>query len=348
MNTSWKYRILSALLAVLASVVVLTAGRLERANGQGEGTASSEDVAATVTVIVPADAVVYFDGDRTNLKGTERQFNTPALPKGKKFHYNVLARWTENGKTVERTRRVPVTAGASVRVSFVDDPPAEKTKAKDKKKDTQVTTSKPVKRVPARTINFRKAYGLPFDSLATLGSRIDAARRKPDPVALAHAATELKVAEKVSGKSASLTSKALLAESKELAALRRQVAEMRAVFTVHQQIANEDTDINYWNTMIGLADKQAQQESAAVRRSEFPTNAPRKVLVNNYTTQYIDLWVNGNYKMQIQPGTSAWCVIEHKWDPTVLTGYGNEDDSATWGPKQIYGDFQTYTWNLEG
>jgi hypothetical protein len=266
-----------------------------------------------------------------------------------------MARWTENGKTVERTRKVPVTAGASVRVSFVEEPIADKTdttvdktKPKRKEKDTQVVTSKPVKRVPARTINFKKAYGLPFDSLGTLGSRIDSARRKPDPVALAHAAGELNVAEKVSGKTASLTSKALLDESSELAALRRQAAELKAVFAVRQQIANEETDVNYWNTQIGLADKQAEQESAAVQSNTFPTDAPRKVLINNYTTQYIDLWVNGNYKMQVQPGSSAWCVIEHKWDPTILTGYGNQDDSATWGPRYIYGDFQTYTWNIQG
>jgi uncharacterized protein (TIGR03000 family) len=348
MNASFKYRILPALLAAVAVVVVMATGRLEQANAQREGAASSDNATATVTVIVPADATVYFNGDLTSLTGTERRFTTPALQKGKKFHYNVLARWTENGKTVERTRKVNVTAGTSVRVSFVEDPTADKTKPKRKEKDTQVVTSKPVKRVPARTINFNKEYGLPFDSLGTLGSRIDAARRKPDPVALAHAAGELKVAEKVSGKTASLTSKALLAESKELAALRRQVAEMRAVFAVHQQTANEETDVNYWNTMIGLADKTARQERDAVLRNEFPTDAPRRVLVNNYSTQYIDLWVNGNYKMQIQPGSSAWCVIEHKWDPTILTGYGDEDDSATWGPRYIYGDFQTYTWNIEG
>jgi hypothetical protein len=27
--------------------------------------------------------------------------------------------------------------------------------------------------------------------------------------------------------------------------------------------------------------------------------------VNNYTTQYIDIWVNGNYKLQVPPRASA-------------------------------------------
>jgi len=38
-------------------------------------------------------------------------------------------------------------------------------------------------------------------------------------------------------------------------------------------------------------------------------------------------------------------VIEHKWNPTVLKGYGNEDTN-NWGPRYIWGNFKTYTWNL--
>jgi hypothetical protein len=218
---------------------------------------------------------------------------------------------------------------------------------KPKAKDEQVVKSKAGKRTPAKTINFKKAFGLPFDSLGTLGGRIDAARRKPDPVALAHQASELAVAEKVSKKKASLTSKALLAESAELARLRKQVAEMKAVFAVHQQIAEAETNVRFWNDQIALADKMAKDERDAVRSGKLPGDTPRKVLLNNYTTQYVDLWVNGNYKMQVPPGGSKWCVIEHKWDPTVLTAYGSEDN-AVWGPRNIFGTYKTYTWNLEG
>src|SRR5262249_7163704 len=134
-----------------------------------------------------------------------------------------------------------VSAGAGVRISFLDDPKAEKPEGKEKEKDTQVVTSKASKRVLATTIDFRKTHGLPFDSLRTRGARIEAARRKPDPVALAHAASELRVAEKLSGNTASLTSTALLAEAKELAALRRKVAELKVVLAIHQQIASKET-----------------------------------------------------------------------------------------------------------
>jgi hypothetical protein len=49
--------------------------------------------------------------------------------------------------------------------------------------------------------------------------------------------------------------------------------------------------------------------------------------------------------LQVPPGGSKWLTIEHKWSPTVLTGYGDEDES-TWG-KKIYGELKAYTWNLQ-
>ena len=72
-----------------------------------------------ITVLVPADAEIFFDGDPTMQKGAERHFVSPPLPAGKKYHYNVLARWKEGAKTVEQTRRVEVTGGAAVRVDFL-------------------------------------------------------------------------------------------------------------------------------------------------------------------------------------------------------------------------------------
>jgi hypothetical protein len=225
--------------------------------------------------------------------------------------------------------------------------PDAKPGEKEKKKDKKVVTSKAEKHRSAATINFKKAYGLPFPSLGTLGSRIESARRSPDPVALAHAAGELAVAEKVSGKKADLTSKALLAESAELARMRREVAELKAVAAIHQQVSYEAGQEEFWNKMIRQTERDTKRELDNVRNNTLPTGAPRKVLINNYTSQYLDLWVNGYYKMQIPPGGSKWCVIEHKWDPTILKVYGNED-SGVWGPRYIYGDHPTYTWNIEG
>jgi hypothetical protein len=212
-------------------------------------------------------------------------------------------------------------------------------------KDKEVVDSKATRQPAAASINFRKALNLPFPTLSTLGTRIDAARRAPDPVALAHAANELAVAEKVSGKKASLTSATLMKESAELASLRRQQAELEAVLHVSNQIADQRESIAILRQSIALAREQAKADTESIRRNEEPTWTPRKLVVNNYTTQHLDINVNGYYKMQVPPGGSQMCIIEHRWNPTVLKAYGDEDID-TWGPRYIWGRFNKYTWNI--
>ncbi len=217
--------------------------------------------------------------------------------------------------------------------------------ADPKPDDKQSVDSKAEKRTPATAIDFKKELQLPFPTLGTLGSRVEAARKAPDPVALAHTANELAVAEKVSGKTASLTSTKLIQEAAELAKLRRQVAEMKAVLNVSNQIANQEQLAMNLNAEIERANQWTKEEKAAIQMGMAPTATPRRVLINNYTPQYVDLFVNGDYRMRVGPGQSSYCVIEHKWNPTVLTAYGNEDDT-TWGPRYVWGTFDTYTWNL--
>jgi hypothetical protein len=186
---------------------------------------------------------------------------------------------------------------------------------------------------------------LPFPSLSTLGARIDAARRAPDPVALANAASELNVAEQVSGKKASLTSRQVLQEAAELASLRKQAAELKAVLQVSNQVTFEEERVAALRKQVDLAQAQTRADQQAFQRNQEPTAAPRQVVVNNYTTQYMDVYVNGFYKAQVLPGTTQVLTIEHRWNPTVLKAYGNEDMS-TWGPRYVWGEFTKYTWNL--
>jgi uncharacterized protein (TIGR03000 family) len=82
--------------------------------------ANGDPVPASVTVIVPADADVFFDGSPTSETGTERTFATPPLPVGKKYHYDIEAQWTADGQPVDKTRKILVTAGANVRVDFTN------------------------------------------------------------------------------------------------------------------------------------------------------------------------------------------------------------------------------------
>ena len=211
--------------------------------------------------------------------------------------------------------------------------------------DQQVVSSKPTARPAASSVNFRKELNLPFASLGTLGPRIESARRAPDPVALAHAANELAVAEKVSGKTASLTSKQLLKEAAELASLRKQEAELKAVLQTSNQVMAAEEDVTSLKQQIALAQSQTKADQEAFQRNEEPTSAPRQVVVNNYTTQYLDIYVNGYYKAQVPPGQSQALTVEHRWNPTVLKAYGNEDINV-WGPRYLWGRFTKYTWNI--
>jgi hypothetical protein len=212
--------------------------------------------------------------------------------------------------------------------------------------DKEVASSKVSHRPAAASVNFRKELGLPFSTLSTLGSRIATARRDADPVALANAANELAVAEKVSGKKASLTSTALAKEAAELAGLRRQQAELQAVLHVNEQITQEQDTIANLRKTISLSQQIAQADVDAFRKNEEPTWAPRKVVVNNYTTQNLLVYVNGSSKWpMVPPGGAQMYVIEHRWNPTVLTANGDQDIDA-WGPRYIWGRFNKYTWNI--
>ncbi len=175
--------------------------------------------------------------------------------------------------------------------------------------------------------------------------RFDAARHAHDPVALAHAAGELSVAEKVSGKKADVTADAVLKESIELAKLRRQEKEMQALVRVADQVETAQDNIASLKDQLKLAQDQAKQDAQAGQQDKEPTWTPRTVVVNNYTTEYLDIYVNGRYKVQVAPGMQQTFLIEHRWNPTILTADGNEDVD-TWGPRVIQGRFTKYTWNI--
>jgi uncharacterized protein (TIGR03000 family) len=75
--------------------------------------------AAMVHVQVPRDAELWFGGDKTSQTGPTRDFVTPELKQDKNYFYTLKARWTDDdGKAVERTKRVQVRPGARIMVDF--------------------------------------------------------------------------------------------------------------------------------------------------------------------------------------------------------------------------------------
>ena len=188
---------------------------------------------------------------------------------------------------------------------------AQKPDSKDD--DKQVVESKPQKRTPATSVNFNKELNLPYPTLRTLGTRIEAARRASDPVALAQTASELSVAEKVSGKQASLASLELIKESAQLAKLRNEVSELNAVYNVQSQITSDDKALTELKNQIAAAKQQAQQETQSVRLGEEPKNQPRRLLLNNYSDQYIEVNIDGWPRFPIvPPGESRYFMIEQR------------------------------------
>jgi uncharacterized protein (TIGR03000 family) len=110
-------------LATVACVAALVLGLAAAAQPGGE------KQTADITIIVPANAEIFFNGQRTTQKGTQRVYVTPPLAVGKKSSYNVRARWQEGGKVVEQTRKVEVTGGARVEVNFLAAAPTQAVQA---------------------------------------------------------------------------------------------------------------------------------------------------------------------------------------------------------------------------
>ncbi len=73
---------------------------------------------ATVMVHVPADAQVWFDGTATSSTGPVREYASPPLQPGTDYAYDIRARWTENGQTIDRTRHIEVHSGERRVVDF--------------------------------------------------------------------------------------------------------------------------------------------------------------------------------------------------------------------------------------
>jgi uncharacterized protein (TIGR03000 family) len=75
------------------------------------------DTSAYVTVKLPPNANLSFDGVTTTATGSVREFVSPPLKPGQ-YTYAVRARWSENGHDITQTHRVVVSPGAHIKVDF--------------------------------------------------------------------------------------------------------------------------------------------------------------------------------------------------------------------------------------
>jgi uncharacterized protein (TIGR03000 family) len=76
---------------------------------------------ASIEVIVPPQAQLWFDGTQTQQTGPVRMFTTPALPEGRASSYQVKATWTDQtGAPVTRSRTVHVAPNQHTVVNFMN------------------------------------------------------------------------------------------------------------------------------------------------------------------------------------------------------------------------------------
>jgi uncharacterized protein (TIGR03000 family) len=70
-----------------------------------------------VRVRVPADAEIWLNGTKTTATGPVRDFVSPRLEPGN-YEYEIRARWMQNGRPVEQTRKITVRPGERREVDF--------------------------------------------------------------------------------------------------------------------------------------------------------------------------------------------------------------------------------------
>jgi hypothetical protein len=160
---------------------------------------------------------------------------------------------------------------------------------KDQPKPTQLKLEKYKK---ATAINFAGALKLPFESLSSLGHRIEQARKDSDPVALAAIANELRVAEKVSGKKAEMTSQDVGKEALDLAVLRGVPEELQAL----SLMTDDTTAQTRLKSEIDSAKKcqaEEREQAKAVANGEKPRALRGTLLIVNQTDDELQIRVNG-------------------------------------------------------
>jgi uncharacterized protein (TIGR03000 family) len=85
--------------------------------GSPDPASAQADSTAHLTLRVPANAELWFEGVKTTSTGSIREFQSPPLSLGR-YTYEIRARWTENGRDVAQTQMVVVSPGAHLTVDF--------------------------------------------------------------------------------------------------------------------------------------------------------------------------------------------------------------------------------------
>jgi uncharacterized protein (TIGR03000 family) len=79
------------------------------------------DTNVLFSVRVPSDAIVWFNGFKTDQTGPRREFASAGLAPGRTYTFDIRARWTgQDGKIVDVDRRISVQGGERRTVDFLN------------------------------------------------------------------------------------------------------------------------------------------------------------------------------------------------------------------------------------
>ncbi len=193
----------------------------------------------------------------------------------------------------------------------------------------------------ACTVNFAKEIGVPLDYLSSIGHRISQARKGPDPVELALCSQALAVAEKVSGKQASITAEKVLAEAVDLAKLRGFSHELSAVALLVDN-AEVKSDLS---KQLTLAKKREEEGRAAAQTGESAKQLFGRLTVINQSDECLNIYVSGVYAGEVHAGQSAAFHVHDHNNPTRLEAYCEEDGDLV-SSKFVFGHQHHAHWHI--
>jgi uncharacterized protein (TIGR03000 family) len=103
------------------------------------------DRPAYLRVWVPAGAELLVDGSKTKQTGSERLFESPPIPVGRKFIYTLKATWKEGGKDIVREMEVRVEAGRETPIDLRKPSAGKEKISTPKKEEPTADTAPPTK-----------------------------------------------------------------------------------------------------------------------------------------------------------------------------------------------------------
>jgi uncharacterized protein (TIGR03000 family) len=95
--------------------------------------------AVHVRLSLPPDARVWFEGQETQQRGSDRLYVSPPMEAGKNFVYHIKAQWMESGKQVVHTKDVNVRAGDWINVDMFSAPVSTEEPAPEQQRQPRTT-----------------------------------------------------------------------------------------------------------------------------------------------------------------------------------------------------------------